>query len=93
MSALPDSRDFPFVHRLPTDVAAQIRGTATTDVALVEMGSPRRRLVVLVLVLGLFGGGLATGLPTAQAMRHPDCGAGRVVDASGDVRAGEHRLC
>ena len=46
------------------------------------MGSPRRRLVVLVLVLGLFGGGLATGLPSgpAQAMRGQDCGPGWVVE-------------
>ena len=61
-------------------MAAQIRAAAA-DVPLVEMGSPRLRLVVLVLVLGLFGGGLAAGLPTseAQAMRDPDCGPGWVV--------------
>jgi hypothetical protein len=37
------TRNVPFVHRLPTDVAAQIHGTAALDTR-----SPRRRLVVLV---------------------------------------------
>ena len=92
---MPDSRDFPFAYRLPTDVAAQIHGRPAVDAPLVERGSPRRRLVVLVLVLGLFGGGLAAGLPTseAQAMRDPDCGPGWVVDAFGHVSADENRNC
>ena len=38
------AHDFPFAYRLPTDVAAQIHGTAAVDTPLVEMGSPRRRL-------------------------------------------------
>ena len=37
--------DFPFAYRLPTDVALQIPAPSP---ALVTMGSPRRRLVVLV---------------------------------------------
>jgi hypothetical protein len=92
---MPDSRDFPFAYRLPTDVAAQIHGPARARTPLVETGSPRRRLVVLVLVLGLFGGGLAAGLPTgsAQAMRPQDCGPGWVVDAFGNVSADENLHC
>ena len=64
--------DFPFAYRLPTDVAAQIQGTAP---ALVTMGSPRRRLVVLVLLFGVLGGGLAATLPSgdAHAMIKHDC--------------------
>ena len=85
--------DFPFAYRLPTDVAAQIHATA--DTPLVEVGSPRRRLVVLVLVLGVLGSGLAAGLPSgsAQAMRNQDCGPGWVVDAFGNVTRDENWLC
>ena len=92
---MPDSRNFPFAYRLPTDVAAQIHGTAAVDPPLVETGSPRRRLVVLVLVLGLFGSGLAVGLPSgsAQAMRHEDCRPGWVVDAFGNVTREQNWLC
>ena len=87
--------DFPFAYRLPTDVAAEIRRTAGFETPVVEMGSPRRRLVVLVLVLGLFGGGLALGLPngSAQSMRPQDCGPGWVVDAVGTVSADENQGC
>jgi hypothetical protein len=89
------TRDFPFAYRLPSDVAAQIRGTAALDTPLVEMGSPRRRLVVLVLVLGLFGSALAAGLPSgsAQALRGEDCRPGWVVDAFGNVTRDENWLC
>ena len=52
--------DFPFAYRLPTDVALQIRDTGP---ALVTMGSPRRRLVVLVLTFAALAGGLAATLP------------------------------
>jgi hypothetical protein len=59
------------------------------------MGSPRRRPVVLVLVLGLFGSALATGLPSgpAQALRGEDCRPGGVVDAFGTVPRDENWLC
>ena len=92
---MPDSSDFPFAYRLPTDVAARIHGSAAVDTPLVEMGSPRRRLVVLVLVLGLFGSGLAVGLPSgsAQAMRNEDCRPGWIVDAFGNVSRDENWLC
>jgi hypothetical protein len=87
--------DFPFAYRLPTDVAAEIRRTAGVETPLVAMGSPRRRLLVLVLVLGLFGGGLALALPSssAQSMRSQDCGPGWVVDAVGTVSADESLGC
>ena len=64
--------DFPFAYRLPTDVALQIRATAP---ALVTMGSPRRRLVVLVLAFGALAGGLAATVPSgdAQAMIKHEC--------------------
>jgi hypothetical protein len=89
------SPDFPFAYRLPTDVAAGISGTAPVDTPPLEAGSPRRRLAVLVLVLGVFGAGLAAGLPTgsAEALRTPDCGPGWVVDAHGVVSADENRTC
>jgi hypothetical protein len=92
---MPDSRNFPFAYRLPTDVAAQIHGTAAVDPPLVETGSPRRRLVVLILVLGLFGSGLAVGLPSgsAQAMREEDCRPGWVVDAFGNVTRDQNWHC
>jgi hypothetical protein len=85
--------NFPFGYRLPTDVASQIRATA--DVPLVEMGSPRRSLAVLVLVLGILGGGLAAGLPSGEthAMRGDDCRPGWVVDAVGNVTRDENWLC
>ena len=88
-------RDFPFAYRLPSDVAAQIQATAAVDTPLVELGSPRRRLVVLVLVLGIFGTGLATGLPSgsAQALRGEDCRPGWVVDAFGNVTRDQSWLC
>ena len=87
------SSPFPFAYRLPTDVAGQIQATA--DVPIVEMGSPRRRLAVLVLVLGLFGGGLAAGLPRGepQALRGEDCRPGWIVDAFGNVTRDENFLC
>jgi hypothetical protein len=53
--------DFPFAYRLPSDIAAQIHGTPAVDVPLVETGARRRRLVVLGLLLGLLGSGLAGG--------------------------------
>ena len=58
-------------------------------------GSPHRRLVVLVLVLGLLGTGLATGLPdgSAQALPGEDCRPGWVVDISGTVSRDENWLC
>ena len=89
------NQNFPFAYRLPSDVAARIHGTAAVDTPLVEVGSPRRRLVVLVLVLGLFGSGLAVGLPSgsAQAMRNEDCRPGWVVDAFGNVTRDENWLC
>jgi hypothetical protein len=85
----------PFAYRLSPDVAARIQGTPPRDTPLVELRSPHRRLVVLVLVLGLLGGGFATGLSTseAQAMRNPDCGPGWVVDALGNVTADQNRNC
>lgn len=88
-------RNFPFAYRLPSDVAAQIRATAAVDTPLVEMGSPRRRLAVLVLVLAILGTGLATGLPSggAQALRGEDCRPGWVVDAFGNVARDENWLC
>jgi hypothetical protein len=88
-------RDFPFAYRLPTDMAAGIPGPTPRDVPLVETGSPRRRLAVLVLVLGLLGSGLAVGLPSgsAQALRGADCGPGWVVDAFGNVTRDENFLC
>jgi hypothetical protein len=88
-------KDFPFAYRLPSDVAAQIRGTAAVDSPLVETGSPRRRLAVLVLVLGILGTGLASGLPSgsAQALRGEDCRPGWVVDAFGNVTRDENWLC
>jgi hypothetical protein len=82
-------------YRLSPDVAAQIRRTAPRDTPLVEVGSPRRRVVVLVVVLGLLGTGLATGLPSgsAQALRGEDCRPGWVVDVSGTVSRDANRLC
>lgn len=87
--------DLPFRYRLPSDVAARIHGTAAVDTPLIEMGSPRRRLVVLVVVLGLLGGGLAAGLPSgsAQALRGEDCRPGWVVEAVGNVTRDENWLC
>jgi hypothetical protein len=87
--------DFPFAYRLPSDIAAQIHGTPAVDVPLVETGAPRRRLVVLVLLLGLLGSGLAGGFPSgsAQALRGEDCRPGWVVDAVGTVTRDENRLC
>ena len=87
--------DLPFAYRLPSHVAARIRATAAGDTPLVETGSPRRRLVVLVLVLGILGIGLAGGLPSgsAQALRGDDCRPGWVVDAFGDVTRDENWLC
>lgn len=89
------TQNFPFAYRLPSDVAAQIHATAAFETPLVEVGSPRRRLVVLVLVLGLLGSGLAAGLPSgsAQAMRGEDCRPGWVVDAVGNVSRDENWLC
>ena len=52
--------DLLFAYRLPFDVAAQIQDTAPP---LVTLGSPRRRLVVLVLTFGTLAGGLAALLP------------------------------
>ena len=85
----------PFAYRLSPDVAARIHGTAPRDTPLVELGSPHRRLVVLVLVLGLLGTGLAGGLPdgSAQALRGEDCRPGWVVDISGTVSRDENWLC
>ena len=64
--------DFPFAYRLPTDVALQIQDSGP---ALVTMGSPRRRLVVLVLTFAALAGGLAAALPSgdAQAMVKHEC--------------------
>ena len=64
--------DFPFAYRLPTDVALRIRDTAPP---LVTTGSPRRRLVVLVLTFMALAGGLAATLPSgdAQAMVKQEC--------------------
>ena len=64
--------DFPFAYRLPTDVALQIRDTGP---ALVTIGSPRRRLAVLVLTFAALAGGLAAALPSgdAQAMVKQEC--------------------
>jgi hypothetical protein len=89
------TRNIPFAYRLPSDVAAQIHGTAAVDTPLVERGSPRRRLVVLVFVLGLLGSGLASGLPSgsAPALRGEDCRPGWVVDAVGNVTRDENWLC
>ena len=89
------SSSFPFAYRLPTDVASAIQATAAGDTPLVEMGSPRRRLAVLVLVLGLFGGGLAAGRPSGdpQAMRGEDCRPGWIVDAFGNVTRDGNWLC
>jgi hypothetical protein len=89
------AHDFPFAYRLPTDVAAQIHGTAAVDTPVVELGSPRRRLVVPILLFGLFGSALAAGFPTgsAQALRGEDCRPGWVVDASGTVTRDENWLC
>jgi hypothetical protein len=63
---------FPFAYRLPTDAAVWIRDT---DPALVTMGSPRRRLVVLVLTFLALAGGLAAMLPSgdAEAMVRQEC--------------------
>ena len=87
--------NFPFAYRLPSDVAAQIHGTDAAAPALVTMGSTRRGIAVLVLVLGLFGAGLAAGLPDSDpsAMRRSDCGPGWVVDAFGNVTADENVGC
>lgn len=61
-----------YAYRLPTDVALQIHDTAPP---LVTMGSPRARLIVLVLTFGVLAGGLAATLPggAAQAMPVQDC--------------------
>lgn len=68
----PTAADSPFAYRLPTEVARQIRDTAPP---LVTIGSPRRRLAVLVLTIGVLGGGLAAALPSgeAQAMVKHEC--------------------
>jgi hypothetical protein len=64
--------DSPYAYRLPTDVALRIRDTAPP---LVTMGSPRRRLIVLVLTIVALAGGMAAALPSgeAQAMVRHDC--------------------
>lgn len=57
---------FPFAYLLPTDPARQV---GDTDPARVTAGSPRRRLIVLVLAflaLALAGGPAAT-LPSGEA--------------------------
>ena len=94
--AMPEpTRDFPFAYRLPTDMAAGIQGPTRLDIPLVDIGSPRRRLAVLVLVLGLLGSGFAAGLPSAttQTLRGEDCRPGWVVDAFGDVTRDGTVLC
>ena len=93
---MPEHRqDFPVAYRLPTDAAAGIHATAQIDTPLLDSGSPRRRLAVVVLVLGVFGSGLAAGLPSgaAQALRGEDCRPGGVVDVVGDVRQEEDLVC
>ena len=64
--------DLPFAYRLPTDVALRIQDTGP---ALVTMGSPRRRLIVLVFTFLALAGGMAAALPSggAQAMIKHDC--------------------
>ena len=61
---------FPFAYLLPTD--EHMRDSAPP---LVTMGSPRRRLIVLVLTFVALGGGMAAALPSgdAQAMIKHEC--------------------
>ena len=63
---------FPFAYLLPEDVPQRIRDTAPP---LVTMGSPRRRLIVLVFTFLALAGGMAATLPSgeAQAMIKHDC--------------------
>ena len=63
---------YPFAYLLPTDPARQAHDTAP---ALVTLGSPRRRLVVLVLTFLALAGGMAAALPSgdAQAMIKHEC--------------------
>lgn len=88
------SPSLPFAYRLPADVAARIHGAAT-DTPLVELGSPRGQVVVLVLVLGLLGCGLATGLPDggARALRGYDCPPSGGAAVGDDVPGDEDRPC
>jgi hypothetical protein len=62
---------FPFAYRLPTDVAVWIRDVP----ARVPTGSPRRRLVVLVLTFLTLAGALVATLPSGdpQAMVRQEC--------------------
>ncbi len=62
---------FPFAYLLPTD-PSQPRDSAPP---LVTMGSPRRRLIVLVLTFVALAGGMAAALPSgdAQAMIKHEC--------------------
>jgi len=64
--------DFPFAYRLPTDVALQIPAPSP---ALVTTGSPRRRLVVLVLTFVALAGGVAATVRSgdSQAMVTQEC--------------------
>ena len=58
------SVDRAYAYRLPVDVARQIQDTAPP---LVTMGSPRRRLVVLVLIVVALAAGMAVTLPSGDA--------------------------
>jgi hypothetical protein len=62
---------FPFAYLLPADPAR----THATGPALVTMGSPRRRLIVLVFACLALSGGMVATLPSgnAQAMIKHDC--------------------
>ena len=62
---------FPFAYLLPTG-DQQMRDSAPP---LVTMGSPRRRLIVLVLTFVALAGGMAAALPSgdAQAMIKHEC--------------------
>ena len=69
---MPHPADFPFAYRLPTDAARQIRDAGP---APATVRAPRRRLVVLALVVAALAGGVAASLPSgdAHAMVEQEC--------------------
>ena len=76
-------RDFPFGHRLPTDMSTQIR--ATTEPGVDHPHRPR--IAALVVVLAVIGGLSAVASPPAdvQVLSTETCGTSWVTEEAGHV--------
>ena len=90
---MPDhSRAFPFAYRLPTDVASQIRNSASPVVGVDH--TRRRAFVATILAVGLAGGvGAAVVIPPADAMRVQNCGPGWTTDGVGRMEPDGNFRC